>query len=387
MIDLFETLIDRRSTNSIKWELFGPEVLPMWVADMDFRAPQAVLDALQAKVSHGIFGYEMPSTALIATVVERMQRLYGWTIKPEDVVVVPGIVSGMNVAARLGAVPGDGVLIQPPVYGPFMGAAKNFGLTVDAAPLTLDIDGQRLRYRFDVEAFERAITPRTKLFMLCHPHNPSGQIYTPAELQAMAAVCAKHDLLIVSDELHSELLLGGAAFTPLAVAAPEVADRTITLVAPSKTFNLPGLGCGFAIIPDARLRAQYVAAADGIVPHNNALGMAAAQAAFSTATDTWLHAARAYLTANRDVAVDFILKTLPQVRTTVPDATYMLWLDMREAGLGSNPFRALLDRAKVATTEGSFFGPGGDGFVRLNFGCPRPTLIQGLEQIRSALTL
>ncbi len=385
MTSRFDEMIDRLGTNSIKWNLFGDDVLPMWVADADFRSPEPVLEAMRRKVEHGVFGYEMPPQSLLQTVVERMQRLYGWSITPADVVPVPGIVTGLFTTARAYAHVGDGILMQPPVYPPFMMAARDFGLTTEYAPLTRSVEGNRLSYTIDFEAFERAITPRTKILMLCQPHNPTGQVYTPAELNRMAEIALRHDLIIVSDEIHSELMLGGTPYVPTALAAPEAAQRMVTFVAPTKTFNLAGLGCGFAIIQNARLRAQYNAAAEGIVPHVSSINMAAAEAAFSTATDEWLAELRAYLTDNRDALLDFVAERLPGVVATVPSATYLAWLDFSALDLQPDPFKFILQNAKVGLSDGAPFGPGGAGHVRLNFACPRERLMDGLERIAKAV--
>lgn len=385
MTSPFDVLIDRHGTNSIKWDLYGDDVLPMWVADSDFRSPEPVLAALRAKTEQGIFGYEIPPRSLLETVAARMTRLYGWTISADDVVPVPGIVTGMHVAARAFAHTGDGILMQPPVYPPFMGAAHNFGMTADHAPLVRTVDGGRLSYAIDFDVFARAITPRTKFMLLCHPHNPTGQVYTPDELRRMAEIALRHDLILVSDEIHSELLLGDTAFTPAAVAAPEAAERMVTFVAPTKTFNLAGLGCGFAIIPNARLRAQYKAAADGIVPLIGAHSLAAAEAAFGTATDVWKTELLAYLTVNRDTLLTFVAERLPGVIATTPAATYLAWLDFSALGLEPDPHKFVLHKAKVGLNDGVPFGPGGAGCLRLNFACPRERLLDGLERIARAI--
>ncbi len=385
MTSPFDVLIDRHGTNSIKWNLYGDDVLPMWVADSDFRSPEPVLAALRAKTEHGIFGYEIPSRSLLETVVARMARLYGWKISTDDVVPVPGIVTGMHVAARAFAHTGDGILMQPPVYPPFMGAAHNFGLSADHAPLVRIVDGGRLSYAIDFDVFERAITPRTKFMLLCHPHNPTGQVYTPEELRRMAEIALRHDLILVSDEIHSELLLGDTAFTPTAVAAPEAAARMVTFVAPTKTFNLAGLGCGFAIIPNPRLRAQYKAAADGIVPLISAHSQAAAEAAFGAATDGWKAELLTYLTVNRDTLLAFVAERLPGVIATAPAATYLAWLDFSALGLEPDPHKFVLHKAKVGLNDGVPFGPGGAGCLRLNFACPRARLLDGLERIARAI--
>ncbi len=384
----FDYVIDRRSSNSVKWNWFAADVLPMWVADMDFVVAEPVIRTLRAKVDHGIFGYEMPPAALVEAVCARMDRLYHWVIAPETVVVVPGVVSGANVAARAICAPGDGVLIQPPVYPPFLEASKHNALTQQMAELSLVRRGTRLHYEIDFDRFEAAITERTRLFILCQPHNPTGQIYTRDDLTRIAEICQRHNLVICSDEIHSELLLGGAQHVATATLSPEIADRTITLISASKTFNMPGLSCSFAIIPNADLRQKFKAAGEGLVPWPNGMGLAAALAAF-TEGDEWLAQVRAYLTANRDTLVSYLAEHLPDLPVTVPDATYLAWLDCRDliarGVMTSPPEKFFVERARVGLNDGAPFGPGGEGFVRLNFGCPRSTLLEGLRRITDAV--
>jgi len=383
---VFDQIINRQHTDNIKWDLYGPDVLPMWVADMDFAAPPAVREALRAKVEHGVFGYQFPTSDWFGFVCERLERLYGWRTTPEMVVAVPGIVAGFNAAARAFCEPGSGLLMQPPVYPPFLDVHVNAGLQRQFAPLAPagSPHASTVRYAIDFDAFEAAFTSETRLFLLCHPHNPTGQTYTPDELRRLAEICLRHNVLICSDEIHSELLLGGATHTPLATLAPEIEQRTITLIAPSKTFNLAALFTGFAVIPNAELRKQYRQTVERLVLHPNGFGLTAAKVAY-TQCDDWLRELRIYLTANRDLLVSYVREHLPGIRTTVPDATYLAWLDCRALHLQPDPFKFFLERARVALNDGAPFGPGGEGFVRLNFGCPRATLLEGLERMRAAL--
>lgn len=389
----FDQPIDRRRSDSVKWHHYPDGVLPMWVADMDFASPQAVLRALHERVAQAVFGYPRPSEALLEAVCDRMYRLYGWSISPQHVVVFPGLVTGLNMVCRGLGQPGDGVLMQTPVYHPFLHAPKNHGLIMQDAPLTCVAGspaigaGRTFHYQIDFESFENAITGRTRLFLLCNPHNPIGQVYTPGELTRLAEICLRRDLVICSDEIHAELLLGDSRHTPIAALAPEIAERTITLVAPSKTFNLAGLGCGFAISHNLEWLKRLRLASEGIVPLVNAMGLAAALAAYRDDPDVsdWLSSLLQYLTANRDWLVDFILRQLPEIRTTVPQATYLAWLDCREAGSDGSPYEFFLQQANVGLNDGSVFGPNGQGFVRLNFGCPRSTLVQALGRMKAAL--
>ncbi len=392
MTDNFDAIIERRGTNSIKWRLYPEDVLPAWVADMDFAAPEPILEALQRFVEHGVFGYESTSKELRETVAARMETLYGWQVSPEAVVATPGVVAGFTLATNALCAAGQGLLIQPPVYPPFLKVNGSAGLVRQEATLRLETEGSTLRYGVDFDVFQQAVHSagaRTGMFLLCNPHNPTGQVYSKDDLARMADICLKNDIIICSDEIHSEILLGGTKHIPIAALDPEIADRTVTLVAPSKTFNVPGLFCGFAIIPNRDLLERYKKTVDCMAMHVSSPGLAAAQVAFSGACDGWLAALRTYLTANRDFLVEFVREELPGIKTTVPEATYLAWLDCTElvkrGKISGTPHEFFLKSAKVALNEGRDFGSGGEGFVRLNFGCPRASLIEALTRMKSAL--
>ena len=380
----FDTIIDRKASDSAKWHFYNEDVLPMWVADMDFRSPEPILRAMHERVDHGVFGYGGLTAKLREVICERMARLYNWEIHPEAVVSLPGLVCGLNVVSRAIGDRGDGALVNTPVYPPFLSAPLNQDRELHSAPLAKTERNGQLFYGLDTDAFAQAIRPNTRLFILCNPHNPTGRAYTRTELTQMAELSLRHNLVICSDEIHCDLLLDGTQHIPLASLAPEIGERTITLMAPSKTFNVPGLGCSLAIIPNADLRRQMQKASNGIVPHVNLLGYAAAVAAYTECQD-WLDALRVYLTANRNLVVNYITQQLPQLRVTVPEATYLAWIDCRESGIDGNPQKFFLEHAKVALNDGVAFGAEGEGFVRLNFGCPRALLEQGLESMRQAL--
>ncbi|MFO1372868.1 MAG: PatB family C-S lyase [Candidatus Competibacteraceae bacterium] len=373
----------RRGTDSLKWQRYG-DALPLWVADMDFVSPEPVLAALHERVAHGVFGYGAPLEELTGTIQARMAALYNWTVTPEQIVYLPGLVSGLNVVCRAIGESGDEVLVQTPVYPPFLAAPGNQDRRLITAELTAECSQGQLYYAFDEAAFAAVITPHTRLFMLCHPHNPVGRIFSVAELTQLADLCERHDLVICSDEIHCDLLLDGRRHTPLAALSPSLAQRCITLMAPSKTFNIAGLGASFAIIQNPELRRHFKQAARGIVPDVNILALTAALAAYQHGSD-WLRELLDYLAANRDYVVDYVTRYLPSIRTTIPEATYLAWLDCREAGISDNPHEFFLKHAQVALNDGAAFGPGGEGFVRLNFGCPRATLTEGLERMRAAL--
>jgi len=388
----FDRVIDRHGTNSIKWKHYGADVLPLWVADMDFPVPEPVQEALRRAVEHSIFGYEFPTKELRETVAARMDKLYGWQVSPEMVVATPGVIAGFNAAARTVCTAGQGILVQPPVYPPFLSVHKNTALVRQDAPLRMTAEGANLRYGVDFDVFERAVNSggaQTGMFLLCNPHNPTGKVFSRQDLLRMAEVCLKNDTVICSDEIHSELCLGGAQHIPLAILSSEIADQTITLVAPSKTFNVAGLYCAFAIIPNPDLLRRYKKTTEQMSMHLSSLGLAAAQSAFSGACDDWLAALRVYLTGNRDFLVEYVKREFSGIRITVPEATYLAWLDcnelVRSGRIHGTPHEFFLKQAKVALNEGKEFGSGGEGFVRLNFGCPRKTLEDALERMKTAL--
>jgi cystathionine beta-lyase len=380
----FDALIERRGTGSRKWNAYPPDVLPMWIADMDFRVPQPVIDALAQHVQHGVFGYEEPSQELALTICERMSAQYGWAVQPDHIVFLPGVITGFNAACRAFADPGDSILVQTPVYPPMLAAPANNSQELVTAPLRLAREGSVIRYEVDLEAFEQAISPRTRLFLLCHPHNPAGLDFSQETLAGLADICLRHDVVICSDEIHCDLVLGKTRHQPAATLSPEVANRCVTLMAPSKTYNIPGLGCSFAIIQNRDLRERFCRATSGIVPNVNALGLTAALAAYRHG-DEWLSALLSYLTANRDFLVDYVQRYLPQLAVTVPQATYLAWLDCRQAGIAGSPSSFFIQHARVAFNDGAAFGAEGVGFVRLNFGTPRSLLKEGLDRIRRAL--
>ncbi|HUM89840.1 MAG TPA: PatB family C-S lyase, partial [Candidatus Competibacter sp.] len=286
----------RRDTDSLKWQRYG-DALPLWVADMDFLSPEPVLAALQERVAHGVFGYGAPPDALTETICARMAEHYRWTVTPEQIVYLPGLVSGLNVVCRAIGEPGDEVLVQTPVYPPFLSAPTNQDRRLLAAELTAEIRDGRLYYTIDDDAFAAAIGPRTRLFILCHPHNPVGRAFDATERTRLAAICERYDLAICSDEIHCDLLLDGRQHVPFATLSPEIARRCITLMAPSKTFNIAGLGASFAIIQNPELRRQFKHAMRGIVPDANILSLTAALAAYRHGGD-WLRELLVYLAAN-----------------------------------------------------------------------------------------
>lgn len=379
----FDRVIDRRATASNKWRKYPADVLPLWVADMDFTSPEPVVRALRERVEHGVYGYGFEEPGFAQVFVDRLQKRYGWTVSPEAVVMIPGVIPGFNVACRALTRPGDGLLLQVPVYPPILRSPGNHEITRDEAPLARDRDG---RYAVDLDAFRAAIHPRTRAFLLCNPHNPVGRVFTREDLAGLAQICLERDLSIIADEIHCDLLYQGQHHIPMASLGPEIERRTITLMAPSKTFNLAGLKVSVAVIPDASLRERFMAArGDYVQAQVNVLGYAAAFAAYRDG-DAWLAELLRYLEANRDYLADYVRRHLPGVTMTPPEGTYLAWLDCRgAAAAAADPFTFFLERAKVACNDGALFGRGGQGFVRLNFGSPRSILTEGLERMRRAL--
>jgi len=369
----FDRVIDRAGGDSVKWNRYaGRDVIPLWVADMDFAAPPAVLAALETRVALGHFGYAEPWTSLLDAVLGHLQRAYQWRVEAEWLVWLPGLVSGLNVACR--AVDG-GVLTATPVYPPFLSAPRLSGRSLSAVPLRL-ADGH---WGWDFAALEAALTPDTRLLLLCHPHNPVGRVWNAGELAALADFCRRHDLLVCSDEIHCGLVLDAERpHRPLATLDAEIAARSITLMAPSKTYNIPGLGCAFAVIPDAALRRRFAGAMNGIVPHVNVLGLAACEAAYRDC-DAWHVALIGYLRGNRD-RVEAAVAVIPGLSMTHVEATYLAWIDAR--GLGVADPAHFFEQAGVGLSGGADFGL--PGWVRLNFGCRRVLLDAALERMRAA---
>jgi len=379
----FDRVPNRRLPGVVnKWTYYPQDRIPLWVADMDFPAPKPILDELRKAVNQGVLGYELASTTLLETVAARMDHLYGWKVKPDSVVPVTGIVSGFNVAARAFGSQTKGYLVQPPVYNEFHELKNNVSIRQIDAPLVKRVRGNILNYEIDWDLFKKQVK-KVNIFLLCNPHNPLGVIFSRRDLSRMAEICIENNVLIVADEIHSELLLDQKKFTPIAKLSREIANKTITLIAPSKTFNVPGLFCGFAIIPNKELRGEYVKMVEHLRLHVASLGLHAAQVAFSGQCDEWLRELRSYLTGNRDFLVDYVTKNMPGVRITVPDATYLAWLDFTQLNLEKSPFEFFFEKAKVALSDGAIFGE--KGHVRLNFGTSRRILKQALDRMQKAL--
>lgn len=375
MLD-FDTLIDRINSDSHKWRRYeGRDVIPMWVADMDFPSPPAVLQALHQRVDHGVFGYAQPDARLKQVIIAHLHEQYRWDVDPEWIVWLPGLVTGLNVACRAVGRPGAGILTSVPIYPPFLTAPSYSGKQLQ----TVQLDFSNNQWYLDKEAFQRAVDDRTALYLLCNPHNPTGRAFTRHELESMADVCLRRNLVICSDEIHCDLILSRERrHIPTASLGPEVADRTITLMAPSKTYNVPGLGCAFAVIPSSTLRRRFKKAMAGIVPHVNLFGFTAALAAYEHGR-SWLEALLDYLRGNGEHVYRSI-NQMPGLRMGPVEATYLAWIDTRQSAIEKPA--AFFEQAGVALSDGTFFGA--PGFVRMNFGCPRSLLNTALERLASA---
>ncbi|MDP2228230.1 MAG: PatB family C-S lyase [Moraxellaceae bacterium] len=380
---VFDTLVDRRGSDSIKWAKYanrraadGREILPLWVADMDFAAPPAVQAALAARIAHGVFGYGHTTAEFTQTLIDALNRDYGWAVEAECIVPLPGLVAGLNIAARSIGETGDAIVTATPVYPALFTASRH----MDRECITVPLDEAR-HWGWDMAALTAAHTPRTRGLFLCHPHNPGGRVWSAAELDAIADHARQHDLVVVSDEIHCDLILEpGLRHRPFALQAPDLAAHSITLMAPSKTYNIPGLGVAFAIIPGEALRRRFYRAMAGIVPHVNILGMAATIAAYRDSTE-WRAALLDYLRANRDAVMQ--LDGVGGLRVIRPEATYLAWLDCRDTAL-ADPV-ATFEQGGIGLSPGRDFGR--ERFVRLNFGCPRATLDDALARMRQVLTL
>jgi cystathionine beta-lyase len=381
----FDTTPDRRGTDSQKWQRYqGRDVLPLWVADMDFPSSPAVIEALRQRVDHGIFGYARPTKSTIDAVVMALEARYRWPIDPAWLVWLPGLVCGLNVTALAFAAPGDEILCLTPVYPPFTSAPKNQGRVAVPVPLRLKteaVPGPTGRWLIDWEALERAVTPRTKIFFVCHPHNPIARVWQTDELARISEFCARHNLVLCSDEIHCDLILDPAIrHVPMAKVSLE---GLVTFMAPSKTYNIPGLGTSFAVISDAVLRARFVKATAGIVAEVNALGYAACEAAYRD-SEAWRQALLAYLRGNRDFLLDTLARDIPEVRVEAPiEATYLAWLNVDALRLPSPASH--FEGHGVGLSDGvPFIDPPG-GHVRLNFGCTRATLAEALRRMKTAV--
>ncbi|MGD8455685.1 MAG: MalY/PatB family protein [Anaerolineales bacterium] len=395
----FDREIDRRGTQSVKWEyvpnedhssidpteqFFGEErMLPMWVADMDFPAPPAVIEALEARARHGIFGYTTPADSYFQAVEDWMRRRHGWEIDRRWIVTTPGVIPGLKTMVRTFSARGEKVLIQPPVYHPFYHVIDDNERGLATNPLIYE----NTAYRMDYEDLEEKLSdPLVKMVILCNPHNPIGRVWNKEELIRLGELCLAHDVLVVSDEIHCDLLFKGVAFTPFATLGEAFAQNAIICTAGSKTFNLAGLHHSNIIIPNPDLREGFKKTLERSSTFgNNLFGLAALEAAYSQGEE-WLDQLLDYLDENRQYLEDYIAEFIPQIKVVKPEGTYLIWLDCRELGLDKVGLEKFMrEEARLYLDEGYIFGPEGEGFERMNIACPRSILVDALARLKGAV--
>lgn len=386
-MSIFDMEIDRKNSDSVKWNgmkhLYGTnDLLPMWVADMDFQAPQQVIQALMDRIQHGVFGYALSSRTITEAIINWTKKRYKWDIKEEWIVLCSGVVKSIAFSIQALTNEGDKILIQTPIYPPFVRMIETNNRTVVRNPLVLKGD----RYEIDFQHFEDQLKSGVKLVLLCSPHNPTGRVWTREELERIAALCEQYDIPIVSDEIHGDLIFPSYEQIPISSLNDQTENRTITLFAPSKTFNIPGLQCSVMVIPDADIRRKIKKQMDQVAFHGpNLLGIVAAEAAYTYGED-WLDELNQYIAENVRLTKEFIEKEIPHVHVISSQGTYLVWLDCRELGLTEKELMdRLIKKGKLAVEPGTKYGPEGEGFVRMNVGCPRKTLLEGLKRLKYAL--
>jgi len=384
MNKLFDSVPDRSGTASLKFDLrretFGkPDVIPLWVADMDFAVPEAVQRALARRAEHPVFGYTIFPSSLNEALAHWLQTRHHWAVGNESIMFCPGVVPSLHACIMGLTRPGDGVIVQPPVYAPFLTAAETCGRRTLLNPLRL-VDG---RYTFDLEDLERCAREGGRMLILCSPHNPVGRVWQREELQALLAVCEQYEITVVSDEIHADLIYPGHTHLPLASLNGRV--HIITAVAPSKTFNIPGLGLSALIVPRAADRAAIGKVFDMLhVSASNPFSIAAFEAAYRDGAP-WLDALMSYLAGTRDMVRDHLQRHLPQIRMTEPEGTYLLWLDCHGIGMDDKQLKAFfVQQAGVGMSPGTMFGAGGSGYMRMNIASPRKVIMQALDNILTA---
>ena len=374
----FTTCPDRRGTGSLKWERYpGRDIVPMWVADMDFVSAPEIIEALQQRAVHGVFGYTIPPQSTVEATIEYLHAHHGATATPEQIVWFPGLVPALTVACRAFVQPGENVLTCTPVYPPFLSAPEFAGVELRKVDLA-ETNGV---WDLDFEALEAAVTPRTKLFILCNPHNPIGRVFPESTIARLAGFCRRHQLVLVSDEIHCDLVLDNVPHTSGLKFANSDGPPVIAMFAPSKTFNLAGLACALVVVPDAATRRTFQRAARGLITEVNAFGYTGCEAALRHGWP-WRDQLLDTLRANRDHLENFIATSLPGIRTWHVEATYLAWLDARRLNL-PNPVKFFEDHG-VGLSDGIPFGAP-PGFLRLNFGCPRAQLDEALQRMARAI--
>lgn len=383
----FDEIIPREGTNSVKYDfrkrMFGKEdVIPMWVADMDFRTPDFIMDAIRKRAEHEIMGYTIRPDSFYEAIINWNLRKHGWNIQKDWISFSPGVVPAVNMAVMAFSNPGDKIIIQPPVYHPFYHTITNHGRKILKNPLKLE-NG---RFNMDFDDLRSKIDDQTSMILLSSPHNPGGSVWHKKELEELGQICKENGITIISDEIHADLILYENRHTPLASISKDLADITVTTMAPSKTFNLAGLSTSYVIASNPDLLKKYNKALEKThVWHGNIFGSVALQAAYSHGSD-WLEQLLDYLEGNINLVDSFFKEHLPEVKVIIPEATYLVMLDFRELGLSNEALRKLLiEKAGVGMNDGASFGKEGDGFQRMNVACPRSVVEKALSNIKKAI--
>lgn len=385
----FDEVIDRHNTDAVKIErckaLFGTEnVLPLWVADMDFRTPDFILDAIRTRCDHPIMGYTMLPKGFLPALINWIKQLHGWNVKREWVGFMPGIVSGIAFAVKTFSNPGDEIIIQPPVYYPFIHVVQKNNRELVYNQLK-EVNG---KYEMDFDDLEEKITDKTRMLILSNPHNPGGRAWDADTLKRLAEICSKQNIIVISDEIHSDLILHGQSHIPFATVSEAAANISLTYMAPTKTFNIPGLVTSSYIIPNATLRAKFANYLDKTEQSGgNIFAYVATQAAYEKG-DEWRKKMLEYVQGNIDYVVNFLKNNIPQIKPMIPEATYLIWLDCKEMGFDTDGLQDFfVQKAGLGLNKGTIFGPGGEYHLRLNTACPRSVLVQAMNQLQSAISV
>jgi len=392
----FDTLCDRTNTNCSKWDflttIFGnPEVIPMWVADMDFPVAKPIAEALQKRAEHEFYGYTQPGKSQVQAVVERLKRKFDWNINPEWVVFTPGVIPALSAAVKAFTHPGDEVVLQQPVYYPFFSVVTNNGCQIVNNPLKFaggryEMDLEDLKNRFSPRPGMHPIASRIKALILCNPHNPVGRLWNRDELTALGDIVISRGALVLSDEIHCELLFRGYRHTPFATFSQDFEQNCIVCMSPSKTFSLAGLGASSIIIPNKRLREDFNRARAGIQPGPNLFALAALEAAYREG-DEWLEQLLEYLQGNLEFLLKYFADRVPRIQVVHPQGTYLVWLDCRALGLDNQALqRFMRQNARIGLDDGFLFGEAGSGFQRMNIACPRSLLAEALARLEKAVS-
>ncbi|MEI8049084.1 MAG: PatB family C-S lyase [Bacteroidota bacterium] len=384
----FDKIVVRKGSSCIKYDGMGKflgaeDALPMWVADMDFLTPEYITEAIIAKARHGIFGYPMREESYFTSLQAWLERRHQWKVERDWITFSPGVVPAVNMAVLAYTEPGDKIITQPPVYFPFFTAVTDHKRTLVFNNLVL----REGRLCMDMENLELLARDGAKMLILSNPHNPGGSVWTRDELAQMAAICLKYNVLILSDEIHCDLIFKPFRHIPVASLSQEISMQTITTVAPSKTFNLSGLSSSSVIIENDSLRRKFNATIDHLhIGGGNIFGNIASEEAYLYG-DTYVDELMEYLAGNMETLKSFVAEHLPKIKVVRPESTFLVWLDCRDMGMNDKDLNEFfLHKAKVGLNPGIMFGPGGEGFMRMNIGCPKATLLQGLNQIKEAYT-